>query len=169
MTGHPTEVGATGAANLASDSIGRSGERRSVAVHYNFSTHNRRQVFEVEEFRVLIEKLLLQIAAEKDLEVIALKVLADHVHLLIRKDTRRSDAEVMQSLKGVSAWYFFLQYPDVKEDLGSQSLWTHGYYSRFVSRGDVPRVVQYIKQQRDSQGTDKRYHDGLTLERPPSR
>src|SRR3989304_8206956 len=119
VTGRSTEVGATRSAGPA-PSVGRQGaparpvQGASVTVHYNFSTHNRSPVFQVEEFRSFIEKLLLQIAAEKDLEIIAMSVLAEHVHLLIRKDTRRGDAEVMQSLKGVSARDFFLQYPEVK-------------------------------------------------------
>ncbi len=159
--GRPNKCGVTLGADPTPNSCGGLGDRGAVAVHYIFPTHNRTPVFEVEEFRALIEKLLLHIAGEKGLEVIALNVLPDHVHVLMLKETRRSDAEVMKLLKGASARYFFQQCPEVKEGLRSQSLWAHGYYGRFVSRGDIPRVVRYIGEQKGDEGTDKRYADGL--------
>lgn len=137
----PNKFGVTSAPNPAPNEFGRPGDRRTVAVHYIFGTHNRRPVFEVGELRALIKKLLLQIAAEKGLEVIAMNVLADHVHILARKDAQRPDAEVMKLLKGASARYFFLEYPEVKEGLGSQSLWAHGYYGRFIRR-TIPRALR---------------------------
>lgn len=157
----PNKFGVTPAANPAPTSVGRLGDRRKVAVHYIFGTHNRRPVFEVGELRALIGKLLLQIAAEKGLEVIAMNVLADHVHILARKDAQRPDSEVMKLLKGASARYFFLENPEVKEGIGNQSLWAHRYFSRFVASKDLPQVLRYIENQTNSSGIDKRYLDGL--------
>lgn len=165
MMGQPTEVGTAFAGRLAPTSVGRLPHPSTFTVHYVFSTHNRRPVFEVEEFRSFIERLLRRVALDKGLEVVALNVLAEHVHLLLRKDAQRPDAEVMKLLKGASARHFFLEYPEVKEGLSSQSLWAHRcYYSRVVPPANIAGVIRYIRAQKDSNGTDKRYVSGLPVE-----
>ncbi len=75
--------------------------------------------------------------------VLALNSTQDHVHLLLSFPSTISIADLVKQVKGVSSHF-------VNETLqpSTQFKWQGSYGAFTVSRWDVPRIVEYIKRQK---------------------
>jgi putative transposase len=96
-----------------------------------------------------MKSIPLDIAREKGIRTHELELVADHAHLLVEVQSRQSLPDVMHQLKGASARFIFLRYPELKIDMQSQSFWQRGYGGRWVPRDQVEAVKRYIRTQRD--------------------
>ena len=101
--------------------------------HVWFSTKGRKIAFDG-ELGTEMKRILLGIARDKGIRLIELELIADHVHLLVEVDQRQSLPDVMKQLKGASARFIFLRYPELKIDMKSESFWQKGYGRRWVPR-----------------------------------
>jgi putative transposase len=90
---------------------------------------------------------LQDIAAEKGISLVESEAIVDHVHLLLRLDRLGDLPRTMMLLKGVSARRIFEEFPELKLDAQTQSLWESGYGSRLVSESKVATVRRYIATQ----------------------
>jgi len=81
--------------------------------------------------------------------VLALNGVADHVHLVTSFPTTVTVAHLVKQIKGVSSHF-------VNETLRleTQFKWQGGYAAFTVSRWDLPRVVGYVKRQKEHHAVD---------------
>jgi putative transposase len=114
--------------------------------HVWFSTKGRKPVLDG-EIGVDAKRLLIEIARATRTELIEADAIADHVHLLVRLSGRQTLSSVMHRLKGTSTRHVFLRYPELKLDLGHNSLWQKGYGWRKIAAAEVPAVRNYIRTQ----------------------
>ena len=96
-----------------------------------------------------IEEVLFQVAAEKDVEIKALEVMPDHVHMFVDFDPRIALHSLVQLFKGRSARILRQEFPHLKKQL--PCLWTRSYYCCSVGHISEKSVRQYIEQQKRSQ------------------
>lgn len=115
--------------------------------HVWFSTKGRKIVFE-DEIGVAMKEMLMAIAHNKGIRLIELELVADQ-HLLVEVAKRQNLASVMHQLKGASARFVFLEYPDLKIDMEGESFLQKGYGKRWVPRDQIDVVRRYIRTQRD--------------------
>ena len=83
-----------------------------------------------------------------DMTPIAMEVMPDHVHLLVdcKPQIRLSDA--IKVLKGNTARWLFLKYPEIKGQLWGGHLWNPSYFVATVSERTLDQVEEYINNQR---------------------
>jgi len=79
-----------------------------------------------------------------------LKILPDHVHLLIQFHTSESLASVVQHLKGGSSHYLRKELPELEEFIWGESFWADGYFAETVGSASALAVKKYIRENRDS-------------------
>jgi len=127
----------------------------SVYYHYIFRTYKGKSCLLFREFKEKLSAEFKQIAKEKGFELLDHNILEDHVHLLVRQGTTDSTNYVMRMFKGISARRFFQEYPSNRYEY--RKLWGRGYFARKLSEAEVPKVIEYIKNQISSNGYDKRY------------
>ena len=81
--------------------------------------------------------------------VLALNGTADHVHLVVSTTATITIADLMKQIKGVSSHF-------ANEMLRpeTQFKWQGGYGAFTVSRWDLPRVIGYVKKQKEHHEAD---------------
>lgn len=89
--------------------------------------------------------LLKRAAQEMESTVDTLKTDDDnHVHLLIRVPPKVSVSELMQRLKGKSAYGMLQRFPELRKELPEGTFWARGYYVASVGGLNVEDVREYI-------------------------
>ena len=79
-----------------------------------------------------------------------MKILPDHVHMLIQIPPRDSVAHVMQILKGGTSKKLRDEFPELEEFLWGDSFWADGYFAESVGVFSEAAIRQYIKDQASS-------------------
>ena len=79
-----------------------------------------------------------------------MKILPDHVHMLIQIPPRDSVAHVMQILKGGTSKKLRDEFPELEESLWGDSFWADGYFAESVGAVSEAAIRQYIKDQASS-------------------
>ena len=114
--------------------------------HVWFSTKGRKVAFDG-ELRTEMNRILVGIARDKGIRLVEIELVADHAHMLVEVDKRQNLSDVMKQLKGASARYIFLKYPELKIDMKSDSFWQKGFGQRWVPRDQIDVVRGYIRTQ----------------------
>jgi putative transposase len=123
----------------------------SLFYHIVFSTKNREDFLETG-----IEKRVWAyiggIARKHNFTAIQVGGIEDHIHALILSPPKYAPSEIAQFLKGESSKWIHEKFPNMQK-FG----WQDGYGAFSVSKKLVPKVVEYIKNQRE-------HHIGKTFE-----
>ena len=116
--------------------------------HVWFSTKGRKYALEG-DLGDYAKQALIETAQRTGIGLLEVEVMLDHAHLLLEVAESQTLPAVMHQLKGASARFMFLKYPDLKIDLASNSFWQKGYGWRRLTPSEVPAVRAYIQPQRD--------------------
>lgn len=73
-----------------------------------------------------LRNILYEVAEENDVDIKAMEIMPDHVHLFISFDTRQHIHKIIQQFKGRSSRILREKYPKLKS--GIPSLWTRSYF-----------------------------------------
>lgn len=96
------------------------------------------------------EKLLRWAAEAYDMEVLAIEVDIDHVHIYLVIPPQLSVGKAVRILKSLSARHMFRKFPQLKRTFWSTEMWTPAYFVRSVGEGvTVETVVRYIETHTD--------------------
>lgn len=113
--------------------------------HIIFCPKYRRKVL-VDGVDVELKNIILKIAEEKDIEVKALEIMPDHVHMLISFDPRQPLHELIKHFKGESSRILRDQFPWLKSRI--PTLWTRSYFCCTVGHISEDVVQRYIEEQK---------------------
>ena len=123
---------------------GYSKERTSVhRLHYHFiwCPKYRKSVL-TGEAKDRLEALIEEKADELDLEILALAVRPDHVHLFIEGNPKLAPNKIMQQVKGYSSRQMREEF-----DFGLPSLWTRSYFVSSAEDVADETIEAYIEAQ----------------------
>lgn len=93
-----------------------------------------------------LETLLRRKAKELEMEIHALEIMPDHVHLFVESDPRWCVAEIVNRLKGFTSHELREEFPSLKSRL--PTLWSRSYYAGTVGHVSEKTVKAYIENQR---------------------
>lgn len=111
--------------------------------HVVFCPKRRKSVL-VKNISKRLKDLIIKTCKEMDVDILAMEIMPDHVHLALSVDPQFGISKVVKNIKGVSSRYLREEFPEL---LKLPSLWTNSY---FVSTfGDVAqeKILEYIKEQ----------------------
>ena len=114
-----------------------------LSYHVVFVPKRRRKIFGGERSEYA-ERVFKQVAQKLEVRFDTLKVAVDHVHMLLCIPPKYSVSEVMQKLKGASAYLLLKQYPELRKELPDDTFWARGYYIRTVGSLNEQLVRNYI-------------------------
>jgi putative transposase len=114
--------------------------------HVWFSTKRRLPALqgEIDDF---VNATMHEVASRWEISIVEMQTAFDHVHLLIDVRTGQTLPSVMHQLKGATARAVFLEFPDLRMDMESNSFWQKSYGARFIPPKQVSAVRQYIRSQ----------------------
>lgn len=114
--------------------------------HIVFCPKYRRKVL-VGNIETRLKDVLYEIAEEKEIEIKALEIMPDHVHMFIEFDPRLLLHKIIKDFKGVSSRVLRDEFPELKSRL--PSLWTRSYFSCTVGHISEETIQQYIENQKN--------------------
>lgn len=95
-----------------------------------------------------LKEILLEIARDKEFEILEIETDKDHIHLLVDCSPQHQIPNILKSLKGASARYLFKEFPELKNKLWGGHLWNPSYFASTVSENTKEQVEEYIKTQK---------------------
>ncbi|GAA1563310.1 hypothetical protein GCM10009731_17140 [Streptomyces globosus] len=97
-----------------------------------------------------LEELIRQKAGERGWEIVALEVMPDHVHLLVKHDPKSSASYVANQFKGFTSRVLREEFPHVKSRM--PTLWSSSYFAASVGAVSAATVEKYIDTQWERPG-----------------
>ena len=80
------------------------------------------------------------------IEVVILKVLNEHAHMIVDCPRTMSDAKLIQIIKGLSSYILFRLYPDFRKRYPRGEFWNDGYFCASCG-SDFEKALRYIENQ----------------------
>lgn len=127
------------------------GMRKTRYAHYTLNYHfvwcpkYRRKVLSgevAEELRMIID----DIAGQTGFDVISLEVQPDHIHLFVSAPPKYSPAQLINTIKGASSRRLRNEFPELKEVVNEESLWTRTYYVGSAGHVSSETIRWYIEE-----------------------
>ena len=92
-------------------------------------------------------KVAIEEACRKHkIEVIIIKILDEHSHLIVDCPRTMSDAKLMQIIKGLSAYILFRLCPELRKRYPRGHFWNRGYFCQGCGT-DFDRALSYVQSQ----------------------
>jgi putative transposase len=118
-------------------------------IHYHvvFPVKYRKVLLE-ETVVKIIEETAIGISGRYEIEMEALGVDSDRIHVLCGAHPKVSPGEIVRIFKSITAREVFRRYPAIKKELWGGQFWSDGYYVATVGeRGNWVKVEEYIQKQ----------------------
>jgi putative transposase len=122
-----------------------AGATFALKYHLVWCPKYRRPVLDV-KIAARLEEILRETCDQLEVEILALEIMPDHVHLFISSDPRWAVAGLMARLKGGSSKILREEFPSLRSRL--PTLWSRSYYAGTVGHVSEATVRQYIKEQK---------------------
>lgn len=118
----------------------------SCKYHLVWCPKYRRKVL-VDGVDTRLKEILLEVAEEKQAEIIEMEVMPDHVHLLVEVDPQFGISRLVKLMKGRSSRLLRQEFPRLKSRL--PTLWTNSYFVSTVGGAPLSAIKQYIENQKN--------------------
>ena len=93
-------------------------------------------------------KVAIEEACKKHkIEIVILKVLDEHSHMIVDCPRTISDVKLMQIIKGLSAYLLFRICPDLRKRYPRGHFWSEGYFCEGCG-SDFEKALAYVKNQK---------------------
>ena len=99
-----------------------------------------------EKIKVFCRVSIEEACKKHKIEILIIKVLEEHVHLIVDCPRTLSDARLMQIVKGLSAYILFRICPELRLRYPRGSFWNKGYFCDGCG-SDFERAYKYIENQ----------------------
>jgi putative transposase len=104
----------------------------------------RRKKVLVGDIKIRLEQIINEVAKEKDVEILALEIMPDHLHLFISSHPNILIHNLIKAFKGRSSNLLRKEYPEL---LKLPSLWTHSYFVSTAGNVSSDTIKKYIQEQ----------------------
>jgi putative transposase len=94
-----------------------------------------------------LEHLLHTIAYQNGMEILAVDVQPDHIHLFVSFPPAMSIANAVKLLKGISARQLRLMFPQLRKRTRSDRLWAPSYYVGTAGHVSAETIRKYVEAQ----------------------
>ena len=115
--------------------------------HIIFVTKYRKQIFTTKQLRDDMKAIMKKVARNNDVTIEHIEVMPDHLHLMISFKPKEAPSNVVKSLKGASARWWFKQYPETKKKLWGGHLWSPSFFIATCGNVSKDIVASYIESQ----------------------
>ncbi|MBU0491879.1 MAG: IS200/IS605 family transposase [Chloroflexi bacterium] len=96
---------------------------------------------------VRLREILVAIADQYGLEILAFEGMPDHIHLFVSAPPRYSPAQLVNLFKGISSRRLRQEFPALRRRPQRQQLWTHSYYIGTAGTVSAVTIRRYIENQ----------------------
>jgi len=109
-------------------------------------------MFAKPKYKNLCESSIRKAAMRHNIKVHIIKVMSDHLHMLVTLPKGMSDVKALQLLKGCSSYTFFKNHPKARLRYPQGHLWSRGGSAVTVGYNQISDTVKYILEQAKHHG-----------------
>ena len=120
----------------------------SCKYHVVWCPKYRRKVL-VREVEQRLKALIFSICENRQVEIIELEIMPDHVHLLCEVDPQYGVHKVVKEIKGATSRLLRQEFKHLTTKL--PTLWTNSYFVSTVGGAPLEVIRQYVENQKTSQ------------------
>lgn len=91
-----------------------------------------------------LKEIIEEIAVKLGVEILALEIMPDHLHLFVSTYPQLSIPHLVRSFKGKSAHTLREEFPELRK---LPSLWTHSYFVSTAGNVSAETIKEYIEAQ----------------------
>jgi len=127
----------------------RKGYHCAWQIHYHivFPVKYRKALLDG-EVAVIIQETSREIEERYEIEMEAIGMDKDHIHILCGAHPKMSPGKIVQIFKSITAREIFRRKPAIKKQLWGGEFWTDGYYVATVGeRANWNTVERYVQKQ----------------------
>jgi len=117
--------------------------------HLVFNTKYRKSILQG-KIAQKVEEIILAVASKKRWEIRELKIMPNHVHLLISIPPQEIVANAVKQIKGVSSRCLFMEFPELRKIFKHNHLWAPSYFVRTTGNVTMGTVKKYIQNQKEN-------------------
>jgi len=110
------------------------------------TTKYRYKMMQKDKIKVFCRIAIEEACKKHKIEILIIKVLDEHVHLIADCPRTLSDAQLMQIIKGLSAYILFRICPELRLRYPRGNFWNKGYFCDGCG-SDFDRAYKYIENQ----------------------
>ena len=110
------------------------------------TTKYRYAMMQKEKIKVFCRVAIEEACKKHKIEIVIIKVLDEHVHLIVDCPRILSDAKLMQIIKGLSAYLLFRICPELRKRYPRGNFWNKGYFCQGCG-SDFDRAFSYVQHQ----------------------
>lgn len=110
------------------------------------TTKCRYKMMKQERFRIYCKIAIEEACKRHKIEILILKVLPEHVHLIVDCPRTMSIAKLLQIIKGLSSYIIFRLVPNFRKRYKKGHFWSEGYFCASCG-SDFERAMGYIENQ----------------------
>ena len=115
-------------------------------VTVQITTKYRYEMMRKDKLKVYCEVAITEACKKHNIPIIILRILNEHVHLIVECPRTISIAQLMQIIKGLSAYILFRLCPDLRLRYPRGHFWNKGYFCASCG-SDFERAKKYIESQ----------------------
>ena len=117
--------------------------------HIQLTTKYRYKMLRQEKLKVFCEVAITEACKRYKIEIIVLKVMPEHMHMIADVPRTMSDATAMQLIKGFSSYLLFRLCPDFRKRYPQGHFWNEGYFCEGVGCKEFNEVFAYVESQEE--------------------
>jgi len=114
--------------------------------HVQITTKYRYNMMRKERIEVFCKVAIEEACKRHKIEIVIIKVVVNHVHMIVDCPRTMSDAQLLQMIKGLSSYLLFRICPDLRKRYPNGNFWNAGYFCCSVG-ADFDRTYSYIENQ----------------------
>ena len=111
------------------------------------TTKYRYKMMRKEELRIKCKVAIEEACKRYKIEIIILKVLPEHAHMIVDCPRTMSDSKLMNLIKGFSSYLIFRLCPAIRKRYPRGHFWNGGYFCDGVGVSDFDMAYSYIENQ----------------------
>jgi len=114
--------------------------------HLQITTKYRYAIMQNEKERTFCKIAIEEACERHKIEIVILKIMPEHVHMIVDCPRTLSDAQLVQFIKGFSVYLMFRLCPELRLTYYNGNFWNAGYFCCGVG-ADFDRTFSYIENQ----------------------
>jgi putative transposase len=116
--------------------------------HVAFPSKGRKRIL-VESIRDRVAFWFEKTAQERGIGLIEYSIMPDHVHMVIRLESKENLSYWMQLLKGRASREVFKEFDSLRLDARISNLWTKSFGHKHVPPEKLNAVLNYVRRQEE--------------------
>ena len=117
--------------------------------HIQLTTKYRYAMMKQERIKVFCRVAIEEACKRHKIEMEIIKVMDEHVHMIVDIPRTISDAKALQLIKGLSSYLLFRICENLRKRYPKGHFWNEGYFCDGCGSSDFARSYEYIKNQEE--------------------